>query len=102
MKNIVYIIGIKGTNYFKIGCSRDLDSMWKRFLMIDSHNHKECQLLGYLGAPNGEEREYYLHKKYHQYRVRNEWFKYDVEKVFEEERFIKYLRKKNSRKNISH
>ena len=95
---MIYFIRAKGTNYVKIGYSKDDYGVSQRLTALQTGNWHELELMFCF---KGEfEEENFLHKFYDKYRVRGEWF--DLTKVMKvknfEKRIVKYFQKKNKKK----
>lgn len=72
----VYIIGLEGTPYIKIGVSRDIV---QRISDIETSTPYSVVLHVYERTEKATEIEAQLHKRLEKYRVRREWFDVAVE-----------------------
>ena len=67
----VYFIQCGDDGPIKIGVASDLD---KRLAGLQTANHQELFLLGFIPTADAEEMEEFLHVQFDEARVRGEWF----------------------------
>jgi len=66
---IIYLINVVGTNYYKIGVTQNIN---KRLIQLQTSNPMSLNLIhNFVG---GYKTEFYLHKLFFNYQVKNEWF----------------------------
>lgn len=69
-ENIInYLIKVKNTNYYKIGCTSDIN---KRFLCLQTATPFDLEIIHTFKG--GYKTEYYLQQVFKKYQVKNEWF----------------------------
>lgn len=70
---MVYFIRGKGTNFVKIGYSKDEESIQHRLVSLQTGNWVDLELM--FCVEGGYEKERMLHGALRNYRVKGEWFK---------------------------
>lgn len=68
-KIINYLIKVKNTNYYKIGCTSDIN---KRFLCLQTATPFDLEIVHTFKG--GYKTEYYLQQVFKKYQIKNEWF----------------------------
>ena len=74
----VYLVGLEGLNYFKIGISIDVD---KRIEALQTSLPFQIVLHAYEHTPYALELEQQMHKRLSKYHVRGEWFELPLEEA---------------------
>ena len=74
LKKIVYIIKTIDQDIYKIGHSRDKETMRKRILLIKCYCPLKIILFGYIDCYDAERTEKEIHWKLKAFRFNGEWF----------------------------
>lgn len=91
----VYLVKMKGLNYYKIGVTKNIEN---RIKSLQNGNPIEIQLIKSIPVADMYAKENYLHSKYDYANMKNEWFEFNLSEV---EEIIDYLSKNNAMSLIS-